>query len=135
MRNCEGCGKADQPALDFDIACKPNLCPPTADERPETHHDNCPKVMHEVRKLYRPAELEHTAAHPEGELSRKLRTEGWKLLRDGKDLFRWRMLCRGCIETEYQREENHREYLKACQRARGESDQTYSQLLAQQANG
>jgi hypothetical protein len=34
----------------------------------------------------------------------------------------------------YEREENHQEYLQACKRARGESDQTYSQLLADQAN-
>jgi len=44
------------------------------------HHDSCPKLIHEVRKLYRPAVLVHTEAHPEGELSRKLRAEGWKLL-------------------------------------------------------
>lgn len=120
--------------LDFDTACKPNLCPPTADERVETHHDSCPRLTHEVRKLFRPATLVHSARAPEGDLSLKLRLEGWKLLRDGKNLFRWKMLCRSCIERVYEREENHREYQQACKRARGESDQTYSQLLAEQAN-
>lgn len=134
MRACEDCGTNDQPTLDHDIPCKPNLCPPTADERPETHNDQCPRLMHEVRKLYRPAEVEHTAAKPEGELSRKLRGEGWKILRDGKDLFRWKLLCRACIQRIYEREANHKDYLKACKRARGESDQTYSQLLSDQAN-
>jgi hypothetical protein len=134
MRICETCGAPDQAALDFDLACKPTLCPPTADERPETHHDQCPRLIHEVRKLYRPATLEHTVAHPEGELSRKWRAEGWKLLKDGSDLFRWKLLCRVCIERVYEREENHKEYLQACKRARGETDQTYSELLTQQAN-
>ena len=134
MRLCEGCRAADRPALDPEGACKRELCPPTADERPETHNDACPRLTHEVRKLYRPAELVFTAAKPEGELQRKWRAEGWKLLRDGKDLFRWRMLCRACITRVYEREENHKEYLKACKRARGEEDQTYSQLLAEQAN-
>lgn len=134
MRSCEGCGRPDAPALDFDIPCKPSLCPPTADERPETHHDECPRIIHEVRKLYRPAKLEHTAKQPEGELPRKWKREGWKLWRDGAELFRWKMLCRACIETVYQREENHQEYLQACKRARGDDDRTYSQLLTQQAN-
>jgi hypothetical protein len=134
MRCCETCGREDAPALDFDVECKRDLCPPTADERPETHHDSCPKLIHEVRKLYRPGVLVHTEAHPEGELSRKWRIEGWKLMRDGKDLFRWKMLCRKCIGVVYEREDNHKEYLKACKRARGESDQSYSDLLAQQAN-
>ena len=133
-RSCETCGAADRPALDYEIACKPELCPPDADERPESHHDNCPRLQHEVRKLYRPAILEHSALHPEGELSRKLRAEGWKTQRDGRDLFRWKMLCRACIQTIYEREENHKQYLQACKRARGDSDQTYSQLLTQQAN-
>lgn len=134
MRHCEGCGAADRPALDPEGVCKARLCSPTADERPETHHDTCPRVQHEVRKLYRPAELVFTEAKPEGELTRRLRLEGWKLLRDGKDLFRWRMLCRACIARVYEREENHKEYLKACTRALGKDDQTYSQLLAEQAN-
>lgn len=133
-RSCETCGAADRATLDFEIPCKASLCPPDADGRPETHHDNCPRLMHEVRKLYRPATLEHTAKHPEGELQRKWRAEGWKVLKDGKDLFRWKMLCRACIQTVYDREESHKEYLQACKRARGDSDQTYSELLAQQAN-
>jgi hypothetical protein len=134
MRSCEGCGRLDAPALDFDIPCKSDLCPPTADERPDTHHDSCPRLIHEVRKLYRPATLEHTAKHPEGELQKKWRLEGWKVMKDGRDLFRWKMLCRACIQTVYDREESHKEYLQACKRARGDSDQTYSELLAQQAN-
>lgn len=133
MRKCESCDKPDACVVDYETPCKPDLCPPTADERSETHHDSCPKLTHEVRKFYRAAKLVHTAAHPEGELEMKYRRTGWKLIQDGKSLFRWKMLCRACIQIEYEREERQKDYVKACKKAAGQDDQTYSQMLAQQS--
>jgi hypothetical protein len=134
MRKCEACSKPDAPALEYEGVCKPDLCPPTADERPETHHDACPRLIHEVRRLYRPAVLVHTPAHPEGQLETKWLREGWVIVKDGRDVFRMKMLCRACILKVYEREANHKEYVKACNRAMGDDGMTYSQLLARQAN-
>lgn len=133
MRNCQACAKPDQCIVDYETPCKPKLCPPTADERAETHHDQCPKLTHEVRLLFRPAKLINTPAHPEGQLDTKWLVDGWKVKRDGKDVFRTKMLCRSCIQSVYDREARQKEYLKACKKARGEDDRTYSQLLTQQS--
>jgi len=131
MRFCESCSKPDACVVDYETPCNPKLCPPTADERAETHHDGCPKLTHEVRPLYRPAKLIHTPRNPEGELER--RYAGWKIKRDGKDVFRVRMLCRACIQAVYLQEERHKDYVKACKKAAGKDDQTYSQMLAMQS--
>lgn len=133
MRICESCKKPDGPIVDYEKACKPELCPPTADERPETHHDRCPKLEHDVVRLERPVKLIHTPKHPEGELELKYRLQGWKLLKDGNHIFRYRMLCRACIQRIFDIEERHKDYLKACKKAAGKDDQTYSQLLAMQS--
>jgi hypothetical protein len=133
MRVCESCSKPDRCIVDYETKCNPKLCRPDADERPETHHDRCPKLAHEVLKLERVAKLIHTPKHPEGQLEPKLITEGWKVLVDGKTTFRFKMLCRSCIQAVYDRESRHKEYLKACKKARGEDDRTYSQLLTQQS--
>lgn len=131
MRVCESCRKPDAPAVDHEISCK--NCPPTADERASSHADDCPKLIHEVRKLYKPAKLISTPGHPEGELEQKWRREGWKVIRDGREVFRWKMLCRGCIEKEAERDMVRRDYVKACKKARGQDDRTYGQLMMQQA--
>lgn len=135
MRTCEACGKPDSCVVDYETKCKPNLCPPDADERAETHHDQCPKLTHEVRWLYRTAKLINTPRHPEGQLEPKWIAEGWKLIRDGSEVFRRKMLCRKCIQDVYEREARQKEYQKACKRALGVDDRTYSQILAMQANG
>jgi hypothetical protein len=130
MRECEQCKVPDRLVMDFQEKCIRSKCDPRTanDQDPLSHHDDCPKLIHEVRRLERAAKLEHTEAHPEGELSAKLRGEGWKLLRDGKHLLRWRMLCRTCIAREEQRESQHRHYLAACKKLRHE-DPTYTQML------
>ena len=133
MRACSTCGKADQCVVDFEKTCNPKLCPPDADERWETHHEECPKLMHEVRLLYRSAKLVHTPANPGGELERRFRADGWTLMKNGTDMFRKKMLCRACIQAVYQAEERHKDYVKACKRAQGRDDRTYSELLAQQS--
>lgn len=133
MRNCVGCGKPDQCVVDYETKCKPNLCSPTADERAETHHDNCPKLTHEVKLLYRATRLINTPQHPEGQLEPKWIAQGWQLKRDGKDVFRVKMLCRACIQDVYERESRQKEYEKACKKARGIDDRTYSQMLAEQS--
>lgn len=131
MRLCETCSKPDSCIVDYETPCKPSLCPPTADERAETHHENCPKLTHEVRPLYRATKLIHTPRHPEGELEHRWRT--WKIVKDGKDIFRVKLLCRQCIQNVYATEERQKDYLKACKKAAGIDDQTYSQLLAMQS--
>lgn len=131
MRACETCNKPDSCIVDYETPCNPKLCPPNADERAESHHDQCPKLTHEVRPLYRAAKLINTPRHPEGELEPKWR--GWKIIKDGKDIFRMKMLCRSCIQNVYATEERQKDYAKACKKALGQDDQTYSQLLAMQS--
>lgn len=133
MRNCQGCGKADSCVVDYETKCKPSLCPPDADERAETHHDQCPKLTHEVKLLYRAGKLIHTPKHPEGQLEHKWLADGWTTKRDGRDIYRTKMLCRSCIQAVYETESRRKEYEKACKKARGEDDRTYSQLLSQQS--
>lgn len=133
MRICSACQRLDACVVDYETRCDPKLCPPTADERAETHHDQCPKLTHEVRLLYRPTKLIHTPQHPEGQLEGKWLREGWRLVKDGTDLYRAKMLCRRCIEATYEREERHKDYQKACKKAMGQDDRTYAQLLAQQS--
>jgi hypothetical protein len=82
-------------------------------------------------KLLRQADLIRTEAHPEGQLPQAKVRAGWKLVRDGRDQFRVKMLCRDCISLEVQREESKREYEKKCAALLGKTDQTYSQMLVQ----
>jgi hypothetical protein len=119
--------------IDPDVPCKPGECDPKADYRPETHHDSCPKFSHEVVKLFRPAKMVATPKQPQGELEPKWRREGWKVMKDGRQTFRWKMLCRSCIQVVYEREEHHRDYVKACKAARGDDDRTYSKMLTAQS--
>jgi hypothetical protein len=130
MRNCEGCKVADRLVMDFQEKCIRSKCNPLVanDQDPLSHADDCPKLIHEVRRLERAAKLEHSPDNPLGELSQKLRREGWTLLKDGRHLLRWKMLCRTCIAREEQRESQHRHYLAACKKLRGE-DPTYTHML------
>ena len=132
MRICESCARADSCVVDAEIPCDRALCPPDADERAETHHDRCPKLTHEVRALYRVAKLIHTPSNPAGELSAEEKRKGWKIRRDGTTTYRYRMLCRLCVQELYFIEARHADYLKACRKALGQDDQTYSQFLSQQ---
>lgn len=131
MRQCENCKRQDAPVLDHDRPCK--NCSPLADERAESHMDNCPKLIHEVRQYYKSAKLVNTPAYPEGELEPRWKREGWKLLRNGNEWYRWKMLCRSCIEKEAERDLVRRDYLKACKKARGVDDRSYGQLMVSQA--
>jgi hypothetical protein len=130
MRSCQDCGVADRLVMDFQEPCIKSKCNPlTANEQdPLSHHDDCPKLIHEVRRVEKAAKLEHTERHPEGELSQKLQREGWQLLTTGRHTLRWKMLCRKCIAIEEQRAKQHQHYLKACKALRGE-DPTYNQML------
>lgn len=132
MRVCEACAKPDSCVVDYETGCG-SKCDPRADERAESHHDSCPKLTHEVRLLLRVAKLVHTPAHPEGELERKYSADGWKTRRDGRDIFRTKMLCRACIQAVYELEQRQKDYAQACKKALGHDDQTYSQMLAQQS--
>lgn len=133
MRSCETCRRPDRCIVDYEIKCRPGKCSPQADERAETHHDSCPKLTHEVVALTRVAKLVHTPAKPDGELEYRYRREGWKLLVNGDKTFRYKMLCRKCIENVYDAEARRKDYEKQCKRAMGQDDRTYSQLLAMQS--
>lgn len=132
MRICESCARPDSCIVDYETKCG-GKCDPRADERSETHHDSCPKLTHEVRLLLRVAKLVNTPAHPEGELERKYSADGWKIRKDGRDVFRTKMLCRACIQAVCERDQRQKEYETACKRALGQDTQTYSQMLAQQS--
>ncbi len=121
--------------MDFSRECDPRTCNPLYwDSADYTQHGaGCSKVLHEVRQYVKPVTLVITARHPEGEMPTKWRREGWTFQRDGRGGFRWKMLCRNCIEKEAEREMVHRDYVKACKKARGVDDRTYGQLMMQQA--
>ena len=91
-------------------------------------------MTHEVvlyYKLVKQTDLVRTEARPEGQLPPSKLREGWKLVRDGRDQFRVKMLCRDCIGLECQREDSRREYLAKCKALQGKTNQSYSQMLAQ----
>lgn len=133
MRTCSNCKVADQPVMDFSRDCSSQCDPQIRDVgEAELHHVACNKVLHEVRPYFQPVTLQVTPKHPEGELPYRWQREGWKLRKDGTSLFRWKMLCRNCIDKEALREALQRDYQKACKAARGQDDRTYGQLMIQQ---
>jgi hypothetical protein len=134
MRLCKSCKKPDSPRLDFDASCK-GKCDPRATEDPATHDDACPRMTHEVvlyHKLLKPIDLVRTEAAPEGELRHKDVVAGWTLRRDGRDTFKIKLLCRGCIAVDVERDTNHKAYLKQCAALLGKEDKSYSEMLAAQ---
>lgn len=131
MRECQACHKRDAAILEPDTTCK-GQCDPKADERVETHTDLCPRLSHDVRKYLKAVtrnELIHSPDEPEGRLAMRLRLQGWKMLREGPDYFRWKMLCRDCIGLEAQKEAQQRDYRKACKSVLGAETQTYGQMM------
>jgi hypothetical protein len=134
MRTCANCKVIDRPVMDFSRDCSQNCNPAIRDSgNAEDHGQGCNKVLHEVRQYVRSVILVITPKSPEGAMPRKWVSEGWTFKRDGSNCFRWKMLCRNCIEREVERDMVHRDYLKACKAARGEDDRTYGQLMIQQA--
>jgi hypothetical protein len=136
MRQCSNCRVADQAVMDFGRECS-EKCNPAIREsgNPDDHSASCNKVLHEVRPLHEPVILVNTPKSPAGELPIKWKREGWRLLRDGRNTFRVKMLCRECIDKEAMRELVHKDYVKACKAARGQDDRTYGQLMVQQGQG
>lgn len=136
MRTCANCKVVDHPIMDFSRECSSNCNPALRDSgNPEDHGLGCNKVLHEVRQYVKPVALIITPRRPAGEMPYKWQREGWTLQQDGQSCFRWKMLCRNCIEKEVERDFVHKDYLKACKSARGEDDRTYGQLMIQQAQG
>lgn len=134
MRTCANCKAVDQAIMDFGRDCSSKCNPAVRDSgNPGDHHQSCNKVLHEVRQYVKPVSLMITPKHPEGEMPYKWQREGWTFQKDGGKGFRWKMLCRNCIEREAERDLVHKDYLKACKAARGEDDRTYGQLMIQQA--
>lgn len=133
MRQCSSCKVADQPVMDFSRDCAKDCDPAIRnDGDAELHHFACNKVLHEVRPYFQPVKLVSTPRHPEGELPQKWQRDGWKVRKDGSNVFRWKMLCRNCIDQEALREAIALDYQKACRAARGQGDKTYGQLMIQQ---
>lgn len=133
MRSCTQCKKPDAPRLEFDASCK-GKCDPRATEDPATHSDECPRLTHEVvlyYKFVKQADLVRTEQRPEGQLAQSQLRNGWKLVRDGRDQFRVKMLCRDCIGLECQKEDSRKEYERKCAALLGQTNKTYSQMLAQ----
>jgi hypothetical protein len=133
LRNCTQCHKPDAPRLEFDASCK-GKCDPRATEDPATHSDDCPRISHEVvlyYKLVKQVDLVRTEVSPEGQLPRSLLLAGWKLVRDGRDQFRVKMLCRDCIGLEVQKDASRKEYQAKCAALLGQTNKSYSQMLAQ----
>lgn len=122
--------------MDFSRPCS-TKCDPKDIENgdPYAHHITCHKVLHEVRDYVKRVQLVITPRHPEGTMPHKWVAEGWQFKKDGADTFRFKKLCRNCIEKEVERDMVHKDYLKACKTARGEDDRTYGQLMIQQAQG
>lgn len=135
-RVCQTCGALDAPVLEYDFQCRGRSCSPIADENIATHADTCTSMIHEVRtypKLVQKRELIYTNPKmPNGDMLPKWYRAGWKLRSDGGNLFRYKMLCRSCIEIEAQRERNHQDYLNACERLRnGQKSLGYYEILDQ----
>jgi hypothetical protein len=130
MRICQNCHKPDSTILDPQEKCFPDKCNPSKanDQDIDSHYVDCPKLIHDVRDYPRLVQV-LTTAKPEPEpLSDKYLREGWKWIRNGNNVFRYKTLCRSCIGIEAQREENHRNYLRACAKTK-QSDYSYNQIL------
>jgi len=82
-------------------------------------------------KLVKQADLVRTEQRPEGQLTQSQIRNGWKLVRDGRDQFRVKMLCRDCIGNEALKEASRKEYEAKCAALLGQNNKTYSQMLAQ----
>jgi hypothetical protein len=128
-RNCAACNKPDTIVLDPQERCFPDKCDPkkASDSDITTHWEDCPKLIHDVLLYPRLVQI-ISVMKPAQPLEAKYLRDGWKPFVDGHKLYREKMLCHDCILIEFERERNHRNYLKACKKARGE-DPTYNSIL------
>ena len=128
MRTCAKCRCADCAEVDNESICKCGA----VDAGHENHHPECPRLIHNVAQYYvrvSPKEL-----MPDKSLSPYYVAKGWQLISDGGRQYRWIMMCRQCIrdqEDVLAREKDHKKCWKS---AKGQSDQTYSQMLARQSH-
>lgn len=125
MRACQHCAKADRPQLDNNEQCS---CSAESHE-PMHHGQDCKALIHEVM-LY-PVRI----AQKDLTFDCKLPPQyaGWTLMQNGNRWYRYKFLCRDCIGKYEDAQKFRRDYLQACKKARGEEDQTYSQMLAGQS--
>lgn len=98
------------------------------------HAPHCVALVHEV-VLY-PVRMGRNdlsvAKSGERELPSHYLVAGWKLMQNGMRWYRIKHLCRDCIGKEEQSQMFRRDYIKACKTAKGQDDQTFSQMLAYQ---
>lgn len=128
MRICDSCKREDRLIVDLGERC---TCRPgsTNDEDASSHIDTCPKLIHEVREWMRLIRLPFGTNLHTYQLPQKQQQDGWKLKIDGQYLFRYRMLCRGCIQKEEERLALERDYKRACAKLRGDKDLSYNRIL------
>lgn len=108
MRNCDDC---------------------KVEDRPVTTPDG--EMHHEVREYLHWIALPELT--PQDELPTHWRMKGWKLKRDGEEYFRYKLLCRDCIRKDYEAGKMREAYKKLCKAARGQNDQTYSEMITNYA--
>jgi hypothetical protein len=100
---------------------------------PIRHAPECKSLIHEVlRYPVRMAERD-LVVNQSGERKLSAQYAGWKLVQNGQRWYRIKDLCRDCIGKQEQSQAFRRDYLQACKKARGQDDQTYSQMLAEQS--
>lgn len=131
MRTCSSCRLEDRPHLDHTEPCS---CSAGSSE-PTHHGPDCRAIVHEVLVYPRQMDLRELGHDAAGTLvlPPQWSSKGWKLIQNGQRWFRIRILCRSCIVKEEDSAAFKRDYQKACKAARGQDDQTYSQMLAQQS--
>lgn len=128
MRLCQQCNKPDRLTVDPSQKC---LCKPgtTTDEDAASHHDDCPKLCHYVVRWLRVIRVPYGLSFDTYMLSPKETAEGWKKIVNGSYLFKFKVLCPDCIGIHVQREELHKEYLRACAKSGPKREKSYTDIL------
>ena len=129
MRTCGQCNKEDRAYFES-APCSCGLPRDDEDPSPLKHKPDCNGIGHEV-VLY-PVRIDKRDQTFDGKLLPKWTAKGWRLLQNGPRFYRIKYLCRQCIVLDESAQERRREYDKACRATRGESAQTYAQMLASQ---
>jgi len=129
MRICGQCSKEDRPYFE-PVPCSCGLPLDEDDPSPLKHAPDCNSVGHEV-VLY-PVRIDKRDLTFDSKLLPKWTARGWQLMRNGLRFYRVKFMCRQCIVLDESAQERRREYEKACKATRGESAQTYAQMLASQ---
>lgn|SRR5487761_2727435 len=129
MRVCSQCAKEDGPWFDA-MPCSCGADKGEDPANPSAHQPDCHSLGHEV--VMYPIRMAPKDLTFDKQLPVYWRGRGWNLMQNGLRWYRVKMLCRECCEAENGAQARRREYELACRDARGVSDLTYAQMLAQQ---